>query len=422
MAGITSRLKHAWNAFTGQPENEQYRDIGEYVSTYSGRPDRPTPRFQNERSIISAIYNRIALDAASADIRHIRRDNDERYEEDIDSNLNNCLKVEANIDQGARHFIRDIVHTLFDEGCIAIVPIDVTLNPIQTAGWDVLTMRIGIITAWYPDHVRVSVFNQQKQRREEIRLAKKYVAIVENPFYTVMNEPNSTLQRLLRKLYLLDVVDEATSSGKLDLIIQLPYVVKSESRRTQAEQRRSDIEWQLKGSKYGIAYTDGTEKIVQLNRPTENKLLEQIEYLFGLLYSQLGITKEIMDGTADEAAMINYYNRTVGPVLEAIVEAMRRTFLTKTARTQGQWVTYFRDPFKFVPISDIAEIADKFTRNEIASSNDIRTAIGWKPSKEAKADKLLNSNMPAPSELALSKRQSIEEGDSQNGSRYRQEA
>lgn len=424
MAGITSRLKHAWNAFTGQTESDRTADYGEYVSTYSGRPDRPTPRFQNERSIISAIYNRIAIDVASADIRHIKLDENERFLENVDSNLNNCFRVEANIDQGARHFVRDIVHTLFDEGCIALVPIDVTLNPNQTAGWDVLTMRIGIITSWYPDHVRVSVFNQQKQRREEIRLAKKYVAIIENPFYTVMNEPNSTLQRLLRKLYLLDVVDEATSSGKLDLIIQLPYVVKSESRRTQAEQRRTDIEWQLKGSKYGIAYTDGTEKIVQLNRPTENKLLEQISYLFDLLYSQLGITKEIMDGTADEAAMINYFNRTVAPVLEAIVEAMRRTFLTKTARTQGQWVDYYRDPFKFVPISTIAEIADKFTRNEIASSNEIRTSIGWKPSKDPKADKLENSNMPAPSELALRKRQPIEEGDSQNGSstRYRQEA
>lgn len=414
MARISSRLRHAWNVFTGQNEEDNYFNAGT-VHTGSVRPDRVTPRFQNERSIISSIYTRIAIDVASMELKHVRLDDNNRYLEDMESGLNNCLTLEANIDQAARAFRQDVVQSLFDEGCIALVPIDTSLNPNLSGGIDILTMRVGIIVGWYPNKVRVSVYNGEKGRREEVVVPKTYAAIIENPLYSVMNEPNSTLQRLLRKLHLLDVVDEASSSGKLDLIIQLPYTIKSEARRAQAEQRRKDIEFQLKGSQYGIAYTDGTEKIVQLNRPAENNLLSQIEFLRKMLYGELGITEQIMDGTADEAAMINYYNRTVEPILGAIAEAMRRSFLTKTARTQKQWILYFRDAFKLVPISEIAEIADKFTRNEILTSNEVRAAIGIKPSKESKADKLQNSNMPAPSELAPPN-QSNEEGDSQNGS------
>lgn len=415
MAGIRSRLIHAWNAFSGRSEENEF-DYGSGGVTHGTvRPDRVVPRFQNERSIISSIYTRIAIDASSIEMRHVRLDKEKRYEEDIDSGLNNILSLEANIDQAARAFMIDIFLSLFEDGVIALVPIDTTLNPNLTGGYDILNMRVGRIVSWYPQHVRVSVYDERDGRRKEIKLPKDYVAIVENPLYMVMNEPNSTLQRLLRKLYLLDVVDEASSSGKLDLIIQLPYTIKSEARRQQAEQRRKDIEFQLKGSKYGIAYTDGTEKIVQLNRPAENNLLSQITFLTEMLYGELGLTKSIMDGTAEEATMINYYNRTIEPLLGAVAQAQIRTFLTKTARTQGQWIRYFRDPFKLLSVADIAEIADKFTRNEIASSNDIRVAIGWKPSKDPEADKLKNSNMPAPSGPALSTQQSIEEGDSQNG-------
>lgn len=414
MAGIRSRLKHAWNAFSGRPEEDEF-DYGGGVVHGTVRPDRVVPRFQNERSIISSIYTRIAIDVASVELRHVRLDDERRYKEDIRSSLNECLTLDPNIDQASRALMIDMILSLFDDGVMAVVPVETSLNPNQTGGFDISNMRVGRIVSWYPQHVRVSVYNEQTGRRQEIKLPKRYVAIVENPLYMVMNEPNSTLQRLLRKLHLLDVVDEASSSGKLDLIIQLPYTIKSEARRQQAEQRRKDIEFQLKGSQYGIAYTDGTEKIVQLNRPAENNLLSQITFLTEMLYGELGITKAIMDGTADEAAMINYYNRTIEPLLGAITQAMVRSFLTKTARTQGQWIHYYRDPFKLLSIADIAEIADKFTRNEIASSNDIRVAIGWKPSGDPEADKLKNSNMPAPSGPALSTRQSIEEGDSQNG-------
>lgn len=324
----------------------------------------------------------------------MRLDKEDRYKEDIKSGLNECLTVEANLDQAARAFRLDIALTLFDLGVLAIVPVDTTLDPSQGTGWDVKSLRVGKIVQWMPEKVRVSVYNEKRGMREDVTLDKRFVAIVENPLYAVMNEPNSTLQRLIRKLNLLDTIDEQSSSGKLDLIIQLPYVVKSEARRQQATQRRNEIHDQLRGSKYGIAYTDGTEKITQLNRPVENNLLKQVEYLTQMLYTQLGLTEEVMNGTANEATMLNYNNRTIEPILGAIVEAMHRTFLTKTARSQGQAIRYFRDPFKLVPISQIAEIADKLARNEIASSNDIRQAIGWKPSSDPKADELINSNMP----------------------------
>lgn len=388
---ISDRIKHAWNAFIGDEFRSTSNDNGAY---YSQRPDRLRLNFGNERSIIGSIYNRLAIDVAAVDIRHVRLDSENRYLEDMDSGLNNCLTVEANLDQAARAFRQDIAMTLFDKGVIAIVPVDTTVSPLLSGGFDIKTLRVGHVVAFYPKKVRVSLYNENTGRRQEITLEKRFVAIVENPLYTVMNESNSTLQRLIRKLSMLDAVDEQSSSGKLDMIIQLPYVVKSESRRQQAEQRRLDIERQLRGSKLGIAYTDGTEKITQLNRPVENNLLKQIEYLTDMLYSELGLTKEVMNGTADEAAMKNYHNRTIEPIIEAVVEAMRRTFLTKTARSQKQWILPFRDPFRLVPIADIAEIADKFARNEIASSNDIRQAIGWKPAKDPKADQLINSNMP----------------------------
>jgi hypothetical protein len=376
--------------------------------------------FSNERSIISSIYTRLGIDVAAVDIRHVRMDDNQRYLEDVDSGLNNCLTLEANLDQAARAFRQDIAMTLFDRGVAALVPVDTTINPSTSGSFDIKTLRVGEIVAWYPRHVRVNVYNEAIGRREEVTLEKKFVAIVENPLYAVMNEPNSTLQRLIRKLNLLDAVDEASSSGKLDLIIQLPYVIKSEARRKQAEQRRKDIEFQLKGSQYGIAYTDGTEKVTQLNRAAENNLLTQIEYLMKMLYAQLGLTEEVMNGTADEKAMLNYNNRTIRPILDAIVESMRRTFLTKTARSQKQTVLYFSDPFKLVPIGDIAEIADKFTRNEILSANEVRSVIGIKPSSDPKADELRNSNMPAPSET-VAPQSNLEGGDGQNG-RQQQEA
>ena len=385
---------HAWNAFTNQTVRDEFKELGEHSWGGSFRPGRTIMRFSNERSIITSIYTRLGIDVASVDIRHVRVDDDGRYVEDIVSGLNECLKVEANLDQGARAFRQDIALTLFDEGVAAVVPVDTTLDPTKSGSFDIKTMRVGKIVQWYPKHVRISLYNEAKGIREDITLEKQFVAIIENPLYSVMNEPNSTLQRLIRKLNLLDAVDEQTGSGKLDLIIQLPYVIKSETRRQQAEQRRQDIEFQLKGSQYGIAYTDGTEKITQLNRPAENNLLTQVEYLTKMLYGQLGLTEDIMNGTADEKAMINYQNRTIEPILAAITEAMIRAFITKTARSQGQTLMYFRDPFKFMPIDDIANVADKFSRNEIASANDIRTAIGWKPSPDPKADKLVNSNMP----------------------------
>jgi Phage portal protein len=392
MSRFGTTLKHAWNVFTNQEIRDKARPYAE--PRYGSRPDRVRFRIPNERSIISSIYTRISIDVASVDMRHIRVDEHKRYVEDIDSGLNNCLTIEANIDQAARAFRQDIAMTLFDKGVAALVPVDTSISPERTGGFDILTLRVGEIVTWYPYHVRVSVYNEARAMREEITLHKSSVAIIENPLYAVMNEPNSTLQRLLHKLNLLDAVDEQSASGKLDIIIQLPYVIKSEARRQQAEQRRSDIEFQLKGSQYGIAYTDGTEKITQLNRPAENNLLAQIEYLTQMLYGQLGLTEEVMNGTADEKAMLNYWNRTIEPILGAMVESMRRTFLTKTARTQRQQIQFFRDPFRLVPVAQIAEIADKFTRNEIMTSNEMRQVVGLAPHSDPKADQLLNSNMP----------------------------
>lgn len=390
---VGSYFKHAWNAFTNYENRVPAANLG---ASYSNRPDRTRFRVSNERSIIAAIYTRISMDVASIDIRHVRVDDEMQYQEEINSGLNECLKVEANIDQGARDFRQDIVLSLFDEGDIAIVPVDTTINPAISGSYDIKTLRVGKIVQWYPKHVRVEVYNDDIGRREEVVLEKSFVAIVHNPLYTMMNEPNSTLQRLIRKLNLLDAVDEAASSGKLDLIIQLPYTIRSDARRQQAEQRRKDIEYQLTNGKYGIAYADGTEKIIQLNRPAENQLLAEVEYLTKMLYGQMGITEEVMNGTADEKTMLNYVNRTIEPILGAIAEAMRRTFLTKTGRSQGQWIMYFRDPFKLVPLEQIAEIADKFSRNEITTANDIRPVLGLKPSKDPKANELRNSNMPQP--------------------------
>lgn len=391
MANIGSRLKHAWNAWTNPIP--PVMSIG---ASYGSRPDRTRLRLSSERSIIASIYNRLGIDVAGIPIRHIRVDDNGQYVEDIPSGLNNCLTIEANVDQAARAIRQDMAMTLFEEGTIAIVPVDTTENPMETGGYDVKTLRVGKVVAWYPEHVMVNLYNQKRGIRQDITLPKAFVAVIENPLYSIMNEPNSTLQRLIRKLNMLDAVDEASSSGKLDLIIQLPYVIKSEARREQAEQRRKDIEFQLKGSQYGIAYTDGTEKITQLNRPVENNLMTQIEYLTTMLYSQLGLTEEIMNQTADAATMTNYELRTLVPILDAICEGMQRTFLTNTARSQKQRIAYFRNIFNFVPISDIADIADKFSRNEILAPNEIRSVIGFRPSKDPKADKLQNSNMPQP--------------------------
>ena len=393
---VSSRLKHAWNAFVNNRDpTASYRDIG---PGYSYRPDRPRLTRGNERSIITSVYNRIALDVAANDIRHVKLDEDDRFSEIIDSGLNNCLALDANIDQTGRAFIQDAVMSMLDEGCVALVPIETTFNPQQTGSFDIVTIRTGKILDWYPKHVRVSVYNERSGKREEIVLPKDTIAIIENPLYAVMNEPNSTMQRLIRKLNLLDAIDEQSGSGKLDLIIQLPYVVKTEARRQQAEARRKDIEMQLAGSKYGIAYTDGTEKVTQLNRSVDNNLMKQIEYLTSMLYSQLGITQAVLEGTADEKTMLNYYSRTIEPIIAAIVDEMKRKFLTKTARTRHQSIVFFRDPFKLVPVDNIAEIADKFTRNEIMTSNEIRQKIGMKPSKDPKADKLINSNLNQPEE------------------------
>lgn len=389
---IGSRFRHAWNAFRSNSQQNYYRDIG---TGHSYRPDRPRLTRGNERSIVTSVYNRIALDAAAINIQHVCLDDNERFLEVIKSSLNNCLSLEANIDQTGRSFIQDIVMSMLDEGCVAIVPTDTDDDPESgvTGSFDIDKMRTGKILEWYPKHVRVQVYNENTGLKEDILMPKEAVAIIENPLYAVINEPNSTMQRLIRKLNLLDVVDEQSSSGKLDLIIQLPYVIKTEARRQQAEKRRKDIEQQLSGSKYGITYTDGTEHITQLNRSVGNNLMSQIEYLTSMLYSQLGITQSILDGTADETTMLNYYNRTIEPIVSAIVDEMKRKFLTKTARSQKQSIMFFRDPFKLVPVTELAEISDKLTRNEIATSNEMRQTIGWKPSKDPKADELRNKNL-----------------------------
>lgn len=386
---LSTRLAHAWNAFTS-------RDPTQYIITgpgYSSRPDRPRLSRGNEKSIATSIFNRIALDVSSVNIKHCRLDKNGRYVEDIDSGLNNCLNLEANKDQTGRAFIQDVVLSMLDEGCVALVPVETTIDPKSSNSYQIDSMRTGKITEWYPDMVRVRLYNDQTGEKEEILLPKNQVAIIENPLYAVVNEYNSTMQRLIRKLSLLDVTDEQTASGKLDLIIQLPYVIKTEARREQVERRRKDIINQLAGSQYGIAYTDGTEKITQLNHSLENNLLKQVEYLTNMVYSQLGITQSVLDGTADEKTMLNYMNRTVEPIISAIVDELKRKFLTKTARSQLQSIVYFRDPFRLVPVNDIAEIADKFTRNEIMTSNEIRQIVGMQPSKDPKADKLVNSNI-----------------------------
>ena len=393
--GFIDRLQHGWNAFMNKDPTIEYRDRG---MGYSQRPDRPRLTRGNERSIVTAIFNRIALDVAAISIKHCKLDDNGRYLEDIKSPFNNCLNLEANIDQTGRAFIHDAVMSMLDEGVVALVPIDTSIDPMNTTSYDILSIRTAKIIEWYPRHVKVRVYNDRTGNKEEVIMPKDKVAIIENPLYAVINEPNSTMQRLIRKLSLLDIVDEQSSAGKLDLIIQLPYVIKSEARRQQADARRKDIEMQLSGSKYGIAYTDGTERITQLNRPLENNLLKQIEYLTSMLYSQLGFHQTILDGTADEKTMLNYNNRLLEPIISAFVDEMKRTFLSKTARSQNQTILFFRDPFKLVPVNDIAEIADKFTRNEIMTSNEIRQIVGMKPSDDPKADELRNSNLNHPDE------------------------
>lgn len=388
-----SRLKHAWNAFTGNIQMN-YRDLG---MSYPYRADRPRMSRGNERSIVTSVYNRIALDVAALNVQHVRLDENGRFLSVIDDGLNNCLTLEANVDQTARSFIQDVVISMFDEGSVAIVPVDTTTDPNVSGSYDIQSLRVGQILDWYPQYIRTHVYNEQTGRKEDIVVPKSAVAIIENPLYAVINEPNSTMQRLIRKLNLLDVIDEQSGSGKLDLIIQLPYVIKTEAKRQQAENRRKDIESQLSGSKYGIAYTDGTEHITQLNRSVNNNLMSQIEYLTSMLYSQLGITQSILDGTADEKTMLNYNNRTIEPIISAIVDEMKRKFLTKTARSQRQSISFFRDPFKLVPVNEIAEIADKFTRNEIMTSNEIRQVVGMKPSDDPRADELRNKNLSEPS-------------------------
>lgn len=393
MPRFTERLQHAWNAFFSRdPTKPIPYQITEGVS-YGYRPDRTRMTRGNERSIVTSVINRIAIDAAAIEIKHVRIDQNGRFIDVMNSGLNNCLTVEANIDQTGRALIQDIVMSMMDEGVIAVVPVDTSVNPLISSSYEINTMRVAKIVEWYPQAVKVKIYNDRTGRHEELVLSKKQVAIIENPLFAVMNEPNSTLQRLIRKLNLLDVIDEQSGAGKLDLIIQLPYVVKTESRRQQAEKRRKDIEDQLSGSKYGIAYTDGTEKIQQLNRSLDNQLMNQIEYLTNMLYGQLGITDEIIKGVADEKTMLNYHNRTIEPILSAIANEFKRKFITKTARTQGQTVMFFRDPFRLVPVEQIAEIADKFTRNEIASTNEMRSVIGWKPVDDPRADELRNKNL-----------------------------
>lgn len=394
MPSIGSRLKNAWNVFFNKDPTLTSHDVG---PSFYYRPDRVRLSRGNERSIITSIYNRIALDAAAISIQHIRLDDNGRFLEPIKSGLNNCLTLEANLDQTARAFIQDIFISMFDEGVIAVVPVDTDIKLNETGSFDILSMRVGKIVEWHPYHVKVRVYNELTGRKEDVMVAKRSVSIVENPLYAVMNEPNSTMQRLIRKLAILDAVDEKTGSSKMDLIIQLPYAIKTDARRAQAELRRTDIERQLTGSRYGIAYIDSSEHVTQLNRPIENNLLSQIEFLTSMLYSQLGITQSILDGTADDKTMLNYYNRTIEPLLSALVDEMKRKFLTKTARSQNQSIMFVRDPFKLVPVSDISEIADKFTRNEIMTSNEIRQVIGMKPSDDPKADELRNKNLSEPS-------------------------
>ena len=410
-----NRLRHAWNAFFSRDPTYMYKDVG---SSYGRRPDRPRLSRGNERTILTSIFNRIALDVSGIEIKHCRLDDNGRFMEEIDSGLNNCLNLESNIDQTGRSFIQDVVMSMLDEGCVAIVPVDTTLDPKVTQSYDILSMRTGKILEWFPEHVKVRVYNDKTGNKEDIIVPKSTVAIIENPLYAVINEPNSTAQRLKRKLSLLDITDEQTASGKMDLIIQLPYVIKTPARRQQAEERTKEIESQLANSKYGIAYTDGTEKVTQLNRSLENNLLKQVEYWQDMLYSQLGITKEIMNGTADEKTMLNYFNRTVEPIISAIVDEMKRKFLSKTARSQHQSIMFFNDPFKLVPINNIAEIADKFTRNEILTSNEIRQIIGMKPSSDPKADQLVNSNISQPNDAqeqpVYDTEQINEEGEIQN--------
>ena len=391
--GLLNRLKHSWNAFVNNRDpTVHYYDAG---PGYVYRPDRTRLTRGNERSIVTSVYNKIAMDVAAISLKHCRINGDGRYIEDIKSGLNDCLTLEANIDQTGRAFIQDVVMSMFDEGAVAIVPVDATDNPSITSSYDVLSMRTAKILEWFPAHVKVRVYNDRTGNKEDILLPKKSVAIIENPLYAVINEPNSTMQRLIRKLNILDAIDEQSGSGKLDLIIQLPYVIKTEARQQQAEKRRKDIEEQLKGP-YGIAYTDGTERITQLNRPIENNLMKQIEYLTNLLYSQIGMTPSVLDGTADEKTMLNYNNRTIEPIISAIVDAMKRRFISKTARTQGQTIAFFNNPFRLVPVSQMAEIFDKLTRNEIITSNEARQIMGFKPADDLKADKLINSNMPQP--------------------------
>ena len=401
--GIRDRLQHAWNAFVYN--DNTYVDPQNLGGLSTYKPDRVHFSRGVERSIVTSVYNRLALDVSSIAIKHVRLDENGRFKEEVDSGLQNCLNVEANIDQTGRAFLQDVVMSMLDEGCVAIVPVDTTIDPAKSGSYEINTMRTGKILEWYPAHVRVRVYNDKKGIHEELVLPKSTVAIIENPLYAVINEPNSTMQRLIRKLNLLDVVDEQTSSGKLDLIIQLPYVIKTDARRKQAEERRKDIEMQLSGSKYGIAYTDGTERITQLNRPAENNLMKQVEYLTSMLYSQLGLTQSIMDGSADDKTMLNYYNRTVEPILAAITDEIKRKFLTKTARAQKQTVMYFRDPFKLTPVVDLAEIADKFTRNEIMTSNEIRQIVGMKPATDPSADELRNKNLNQSNEEVGNKKE-----------------
>ena len=417
---FTDRIKHGWNAFLNRDPTYNYRDLG--GPSYGYRPDRMRFTRGNERSIVTSVYNRIALDAASIDIMHVQLDKDDRFESVRDCALNECLTRNANIDQTGRAFIQDVVMSMLDEGCVAIVPVDTTFNPDITNSYDINTVRTAKIVEWYPAHVKVNLYNDRTGRKEDLILPKKTVAIIENPLYAVINEPNSTMQRLIRKLNLLDVIDEQSGSGKLDLIIQLPYVIKTDARRQQAEQRRKDIEMQLSGSKYGIAYTDGTERITQLNRSVDNNLMKQIEYLTSMLYSQLGITQAILDGSADDKTMLNYYNRTIEPIVSSIVDEIQRKFLTKTAITQKQAILYFRDPFRLVPVNEIAEIADKFTRNEIMTSNEIRQIVGMKPSKDPNADELRNKNLSESNEMIKEKQSdnnkledNQSEGGNQNG-------
>ena len=411
--GIKDRLQHAWNAFANK--DPTYGSYGGYGG-YSYRPDRPRFSRGNERSIVTAVLNKISIDCAAINIEHVRLDDNNRFDEVMNTGLNKCLTLEANIDQTGRAFIQDAVMSLMDEGCIAIVPVETTLNPNISGGFDITNMRVGKVLEWYPDKVSIRVYNEKTGQKQDIVMPKNTVSIVENPLYAVMNEPNSTMQRLIRKLNILDAIDEQSGSGKLDLIIQLPYLVRSQQRRQQAEERRKAIEDQLSNSKYGVAYTDGTEHVTQLNRSVENNLMSQIEYLTSMLYSQLGITQSVMDGTADDKTMLNYYNRTIEPILSAIVDEMKRKFLTKTARSQKQSIVFFRDPFRLVPVADLAEIADKMTRNEIMSSNEIRQIVGMKPSDDPKADELRNKNLSEPtSEETNNDNYNFEQEEFQNG-------